>query len=125
MTARRCRTAVTVVHITGDAEADALLSSDPFALLVGMLLDLHLPGNELVHLDQPIEALPGFGRQKAKILTALVAKQLGCRPDGWKKAAGDYALEGYRSVADVAVAASLAKVRAHKQEQKAAARDQA
>lgn len=125
MTARRCRTAVTAVHITGDAEADALLSSDPFALLVGMLLDLHLPGNELAHLDQPIEALPGFSRQKAKILTALVAKQLGCRPVGWNKAAGDYALEGYRSVADVVDAASLTKVRAHKQEQRAAARDQA
>mgnify|MGYP000889021022 CR=1 FL=1 len=27
------------IHITGDAQADALLSSDPFALLVGMLLD--------------------------------------------------------------------------------------
>ncbi len=27
------------LHITGDAEADALLQDDPFALLVGMLLD--------------------------------------------------------------------------------------
>jgi uncharacterized HhH-GPD family protein len=27
------------LHITGDAAADALLSDDPFALLVGMLLD--------------------------------------------------------------------------------------
>ena len=27
------------LHITGDADADALLSDDPFALLLGMLLD--------------------------------------------------------------------------------------
>lgn len=27
------------LHLTGDAEADALLSDDPFALLLGMLLD--------------------------------------------------------------------------------------
>ncbi|TDE97433.1 Fe-S cluster assembly protein HesB [Occultella glacieicola] len=27
------------LHLTGDADADTLLSSDPFALLIGMLLD--------------------------------------------------------------------------------------
>ena len=31
------------LHITGDADADALLSSDPLALLVGMLLDQQVP----------------------------------------------------------------------------------
>ena len=31
------------LHITGDDAADALLSSDPFALLVGMLLDQQIP----------------------------------------------------------------------------------
>lgn len=31
------------LHITGDAEADELLSNDPFALLVGMLLDQQVP----------------------------------------------------------------------------------
>jgi hypothetical protein len=30
------------LHLTGDADADALLSTDPFALLVGMLLDQHV-----------------------------------------------------------------------------------
>ena len=69
-----------------------------------------------------IEALPGFGRQKAKIFTALVAKQLDCRPEGWEKAVGDYALEGHRSVADVVDPGSLDRVRAWKKEQKAAAR---
>lgn len=27
------------LHLTGDSDADALLTKDPFALLVGMLLD--------------------------------------------------------------------------------------
>jgi uncharacterized HhH-GPD family protein len=66
--------------------------------------------------------LPGFGRQKAQIFAALLAKQLGVRPDGWESAVGDYALEGYRSVADVTDAASLQKVREYKQQKKAAAK---
>jgi hypothetical protein len=49
---------------------------------------------------------------------ALVAKQLGVRPDGWEQAVGDYGLDGHRSVADVVDESSLAKVRAYKQEQK-------
>ncbi|MGA8988262.1 HhH-GPD-type base excision DNA repair protein [Aeromicrobium sp.] len=69
-----------------------------------------------------LRALPGFGEQKAKIFTALVAKQLGVKPAGWTKVAGDYGRKGHRSVADVVDAESLAKVRAFKQEQKAAAR---
>jgi uncharacterized HhH-GPD family protein len=66
--------------------------------------------------------LPGFGKQKAQIFTALLAKQLGVRPDGWETVVGDYALEGYRSVADVTDAASLQKVRDFKQQKKAAAK---
>ncbi|CAN5168990.1 HhH-GPD-type base excision DNA repair protein [soil metagenome] len=31
------------LHITGDSTADALLSDDPLALLIGMLLDLQVP----------------------------------------------------------------------------------
>ena len=69
-----------------------------------------------------LQALPGFGRQKAQIFTALLAKQTGVRPEGWEKAAGDYAEPGsHRSVADVVDADSLAKVRAFKQEKKKAA----
>jgi uncharacterized HhH-GPD family protein len=74
-------------------------------------------------LMKRLTSLPGFGQQKAKIFTALLAKQVGCRPAGWEAAVGDYALEGYRSVADVVDDDSLAKVRAHKQQQKALARD--
>ena len=67
-------------------------------------------------------ALPGFGKQKAQIFVALLAKQLGVRPDGWEAVVGDYSQEGYRSVADVVDAASLEKVRAYKKEKKAAAK---
>ena len=73
-------------------------------------------------LMKRLQALPGFGKQKAQIFTALVAKQLGVRPEGWEKVAGDYALDGYRSVADVVDAASLQKVRDYKKQKKAAAR---
>ena len=73
-------------------------------------------------LMRRLQALPGFGKQKAQIFVALVAKQLGVRPDGWEQVAGSYAEEGYRSVADVVDAASLDKVRAFKKEKKAAAR---
>lgn len=73
-------------------------------------------------LVKRLQALPGFGKQKAQIFTALVAKQLGVRPEGWEKAAGDYSLEGYRSVADVVDADSLLKVREYKQAKKAAAK---
>ena len=70
-------------------------------------------------------ALPGFGEQKAKIFVALLAKQLGVRPPGWEKAAGAYAEEGYRSVADVTDPASLQKVRDFKKAKKAEAKAQA
>jgi uncharacterized HhH-GPD family protein len=64
-------------------------------------------------------ALPGFGKQKAQIFVALLAKQLGVRPAGWETVAGDYALDGYRSAADVVDGESLLKVREFKQQSKA------
>ncbi|MFI7005639.1 HhH-GPD-type base excision DNA repair protein [Streptomyces sp. NPDC050145] len=67
--------------------------------------------------------LPGFGKQKAQIFLALLGKQLGVRPKGWREAAGDYgAAKSFRSVADITGPESLTKVRAHKQEMKAAAK---
>ena len=69
-----------------------------------------------------LKALPGFGEQKAKIFTALLAKQLGVKPRGWTTVTGDYGKKGYRSVADVVDAESLVKVRAFKQEAKKAAK---
>ncbi len=69
-----------------------------------------------------VEALPGFGEQKAKIFVALLGKQFGVRPDGWREAAGRFGAEGtYLSVADISDAESLGRVRSYKKELKAAA----
>jgi uncharacterized HhH-GPD family protein len=184
-----------VLHITGDPAADELLSTDPFALLAGMMLDqqypmehafrgpakvlarfgtlepariaaadpeefaalcatppaVHrFPGSMAARLQAlaalveekydghterlwteartgkellaRVMELPGFGRQKAQIFVALLAKQLDVRPEGWENAVGAYAEEGYRSVADVVDQASLQKVRDFKKQKKAAAK---
>ena len=77
-------------------------------------------GRELM---RRLQALPGFGKQKAQIFTALLAKQLDVRPEGWEAAAGDYAEPGsHRTVADVVDQESLDRVRAFKKQKKAAAR---
>ena len=68
--------------------------------------------------------LPGFGAQKSKIFLALLGKQYGVTPPGWREAAGDYGLEGsHRSVADISGPESLAEVRRFKQAQKQAAKE--
>jgi uncharacterized HhH-GPD family protein len=189
---------VPTVTIAQDDAADELLSRDPLALLIGMLLDqqfpmerafgaprlladrlgvaslsadqlatydpedlvrvfqgppaLHrYPGSmaartqELCRLlverydgradglwaDAPdgatllkrVGELPGFGAQKSKIFLALLGKQYGVTPPGWREAAGDYGLEGSRrSVADITGPESLTEVRAFKQAQKQAAK---
>ena len=183
------------IHITGDDTADQILTENPFALVVGMMLDqqypmehafrgpakvterfgsfdpakiaeadpeefaalcsqtpaIHrVPGSMAARLQElarivveeydghaeriwtdatdgkdlakRLKALPGFGAQKVKIFVALLAKQLGVVPAGWEQVAGDYALEGHRSVADVVDPASLQKVRDHKKAAKAAAK---
>ncbi|MEV6582239.1 HhH-GPD-type base excision DNA repair protein [Streptomyces sp. NPDC051582] len=77
-------------------------------------------GDELL---KRLKELPGFGEQKAQIFLALLGKQLGVRPKGWREAAGGYGPANvYRSAADITGPESLAKVRAHKQEMKAAAK---
>ena len=74
-------------------------------------------------LLERLEGLPGFGKQKAKIFLALLGKQFGVRPKGWREAAGDYGPEGSRmSVADITDAASLAEVREFKKAMKAEAK---
>ncbi len=60
-----------------------------------------------------LKALPGFGEQKAKIFLALLGKQYGVTPRGWRAAAGDYGKAGtHMSVADVTGPGALQKVRA-------------
>ncbi|WP_313663554.1 HhH-GPD-type base excision DNA repair protein [Cellulosimicrobium cellulans] len=187
--------------ITGDPDADALLSDDAFALLVGMLLDqqypmehafagprkirdrlgsidpravaeadpdafvalattppaIHRYGRSMAARVQDLarvvvdeydgdatriwtapgadgaptgaevlarlRALPGYGDQKARIFLALLGKQRGVQPVGWREAAGHYGDEGSRrSIADVTSPESLAEVRTFKKAQKAAAK---
>ena len=188
------------MNLTGDQDADRLLDADPFALLVGMLLDQQVPmetafagpakiaarmstGDRLdpariaatdpeefaalcatppaVHrfprsMAERIQAvaaavveeydgetarlwtdgdpdgaevlrrlrrLPGYGEQKAKIFLALLGKQRGVQPAGWREAAGAFGEEGsFRSIADVVDAESLDKVRATKRAAKAEAK---
>jgi uncharacterized HhH-GPD family protein len=183
------------LNLTGDADADKLLSDDPFALLSGTLLDqqismeiafagpkkiadrmdgfsvtkiaesdldefveicvqkpaIHRYGGSMgrrvhalaqyvvEHYDGKTEAiwtegdpdgkevlkrlkdLPGYGDQKARIFLALLGKQLGVQPKGWREAAGAYGEEGSRrSIADVTSPETLAEVRAFKKASKAA-----
>ena len=187
----------TRLWMTGDPAADTLLAEDPFALLLGMLLDQQVPmetafagpskiaarlgtlepsavadadpdgfatlcatppavhrypgsmagriqavaravveqyGGDVSRLwtdGEPdarevlrrLKALPGFGDQKARIFLALLGKQRGIEPAGWREAAGPYGEEGaHRSIADVTDADSLAQVRETKRAAKAAAR---
>jgi uncharacterized HhH-GPD family protein len=188
---------VAKLQLVQDPAADALLESNPFALLVGMLLDQQYPmeaafagpkkiadriggvdAREIADYDpekfaalcsktpavhrfpgsmakriqalaqivvddydgnaaalwtagdpdgpevlRRIKGLPGFGEQKAKIFLALLGKQYGVTPTGWREAAGDYGTEGsYKSVADVVDPGSLEKVRSYKKQAKAAAK---
>jgi uncharacterized HhH-GPD family protein len=70
--------------------------------------------------------LPGFGTYKAQITMALLGKQLGVQPPGWREEAGPFGHEGSLvSVADIVDDDSLARVRAYKKAAKAAAKDQA
>ncbi|MCZ2827201.1 HhH-GPD-type base excision DNA repair protein [Modestobacter sp. VKM Ac-2982] len=190
---------VPTLRIAQDDAADELLSRDPLALLIGMLLDQQFPmerafagprlladrmgvqtlsavqlaecdpevlqrhfaGPPAVHrypgsmagrtqelaralverydgradalwADVPdgatllrrLRELPGFGAQKAAIFLALLGKQCGVTPPGWREAAGDYGQEGSRrSVADITDPASLAEVRSVKQAAKQAAKE--
>jgi uncharacterized HhH-GPD family protein len=184
------------LRLAQDDKANALLARDPFALVVGMLLDQQIPmewaftgpatiadrmgtenldpagvagydpdefvalmkGPPAVHryprsmgarvqklaafvvdryqgdvsrlwtevssgieLRKRLAELPGYGDQKARILLALLGKQLGVQPDGWQEAAGAYGEEGSRrSIADVVDEQSLAEVRHYKREAKRA-----
>jgi uncharacterized HhH-GPD family protein len=67
-----------------------------------------------------VEALPGFGEEKAKIFVALLAKRFGIRPRGWQQAAAPFSDSAPRSVADIDSPEARDRVRAWKKAQKAA-----
>lgn len=185
------------LNLVGDPDADALLSQNPAALLIGMLLDQQVPmetafagpkkiADRLGRLDvreiaemnpdefvavcaQPpavhrfpksmgerihslcgylvehydgdateiwtsgdpdgkevlkrLKALPGYGDQKARIFLALLGKQVGVEPKGWREAAGAYGdKNSRRSIADVVDQQTLLEVREFKMAAKAAAK---
>ena len=63
--------------------------------------------------------LPGYGDEKARILTAVLAKRFDVRPEGWEAQAGAFADDEPRSVADIDSPEALQRVRAWKKQQKA------
>jgi uncharacterized HhH-GPD family protein len=77
-------------------------------------------------LRKRLAELPGYGAYKAQITIALLGKQFGVQPTGWREAAGHFGEAGsHYSVADISDDASLAAVRSYKksvkQQQRAAA----
>jgi uncharacterized HhH-GPD family protein len=70
-------------------------------------------------LRKRLRKLPGYGEEKTEIFIALLGKRFGIRPKGWKEKAGEFSDGQPRSVADIYSAASLLKVRAYKQMQRA------
>jgi uncharacterized HhH-GPD family protein len=79
-------------------------------------------GRELL---RRVKALPGFGAEKAKIFTALLAKRFGVRPEGWEEAAAPFSDDQPRSVADIDSEETLQKVRAWKKMMKSQGRSKA
>ncbi|MGO9028767.1 MAG: HhH-GPD-type base excision DNA repair protein [Acidimicrobiales bacterium] len=70
--------------------------------------------------------LPGFGAQKARIFVALLGKQLGVHPSGWRDVSTPFGDAGsFLSIADIDSPEALTKVRKHKQQMKAAAKAKA
>jgi uncharacterized HhH-GPD family protein len=74
---------------------------------------------DATELSKRLSALPGFGKYKAQITIALLGKQLGVQPAGWRDAAGHFGEEGsHYSVADIRDEPSLIAVRSYKKAMK-------
>jgi uncharacterized HhH-GPD family protein len=74
---------------------------------------------DAAELKRRLAELPGFGAYKAQITIALLGKQLGVQPEGWREAAGHFGEEGsHYSVADISDDASLIAVRTYKKAMK-------
>lgn len=62
-----------------------------------------------------VNALPGYGNDKARIFVGLLGKRMGVRPKGWETAAADWA-----SIADVDRFERVGEIREAKRAMKAA-----
>lgn len=71
-------------------------------------------------LQERLEAVPGFGPEKVKIFTAVLAKRFGNQPTGWEEVAGVFADNELRSVADLDSPEVVAELRAKRRAMKAA-----
>ncbi len=69
-----------------------------------------------------VKSLPGFGVEKAKIFTALLAKRFGVTPDGWEPATHPFSDDQPRSVADIGSRDAFTQVRAWKKMMKSQGR---
>jgi uncharacterized HhH-GPD family protein len=67
-----------------------------------------------------LRELPGYGEEKSKIFLAILGKRLGQAAPGWEEAAAPFSDSTPRSVADVASAESLERVREFKKARRAA-----
>lgn len=65
-----------------------------------------------------VQALPGFGEEKAMIFVAVLAKRFGIAPPGWHAAAGPFADDSPRSAADADGAEGRAAIKAWKKRQR-------
>lgn len=72
-----------------------------------------------------IEELPGYGKEKAKIFVAVLAKRLGKTPKGWEEAAAPFSDAEPRSVADIDSPEALQRVREWKKAMKAKGKSKA
>lgn len=66
-----------------------------------------------------LQALPGFGEEKARIFVALLAKRFAVQPAGWRAACAPFGDDQPRTVADIDSPEALARVKAWKQRQRA------
>ncbi len=71
-------------------------------------------------LRDRLSETPGFGPEKVKIFTALLAKRFDCRPNGWEGVAGVFADDELRSVADLDSPEALVALRERRRALKAA-----
>lgn len=68
-------------------------------------------------LSRRLSLIPGFDEEKTQIAIALLAKRMGVTPDGWQEAAGVFADDQPRSIADIDGPVALEMVRAWISEQ--------
>jgi uncharacterized HhH-GPD family protein len=86
----------------------------------GRAQDLWEGAADAQDLFKRLTALPGYGKEKAKIFMAMLAKRFGIKPAGWEEVAAPFSDDERRSIADVESPETLLEVRAWKKAMKAA-----